>query len=73
MAQTRREKIVSAPIAAGLVGVFSFVLLYFVAGLGNISGDVMGAPTGMLISAFLTVIVAGAVFGELLSDALEGK
>lgn len=68
-----RNKVVSAPIVSGVVGVFAFLVLYKIVGLDKSGSEIAGIPIGLFISAFFAVIVASALFGELLAKALEDK
>lgn len=73
MKQDRRNKIVAAPIVSGVVGVFTFFMLYGMAGLSEMKSTIAGLPFGLFVSAIFAVIVASALFGELLARAIEGK
>ena len=73
MDQNKRNKIRSAPIVGGVVGAFTFFMLYGLAGLSKMGSDVAGIPMGLLISGIFAVVVGSVLFGELLANALEGK
>jgi len=71
MAESKRDRIIAAPLIGGVVGVFTFFVLYSLVGLGKMSGDIMGLDLGLFISMMMAVVVAAVLFGELLAQALE--
>jgi hypothetical protein len=74
MAKTiKRNDLIAAPIVAGVVGVFTFFILFSLAGFGNMPGSVAGLDLGFFISIVMAVIVAAVLFGELLSRTLNAK
>jgi hypothetical protein len=73
MVTIKRDDIVAAPIVGGVVAVFAFFVLYQLAGLGQMEGDIAGIDIGLFISLVLGVVAGAAVFGELLAKAITGK
>ena len=73
MTRVKRDNIVTAPIVAGVVAVFSFFVLYDLAGMKDMGGDLAGIQLGLFISLVMAVVVGAVLFGELLAKALEGK
>lgn len=71
MAESRRDKIIAAPLVGGVVGVLTFFVLYSLAGLKDIGGGLMGLGLGLFISLVMAIVVAAVLFGELLAQALE--
>ncbi len=69
----KRDDIIAAPIVAGVVGVLAFFVLYSLAGLKEMGGDVAGIDLGLFISLIMAAVVGAVLFGELLARALEGK
>ncbi len=67
-----RDDIIAAPMVGGVVGVMAFFILYSLAGLKDMGGDIAGISLGLFISMAMAVVVAAALFGELLARALEG-
>jgi len=73
MAKIKRESVMTAPLVGGVIGIFTFFILYYLADLRNMAGDILGLQMGLFLSLVLSVVVAAILFGELLADALEGK
>ena len=67
----KRDDITAAPVVGGVIAVLSFFMLYFLAGLQDMGGDIAGIGLGLFISLVMAVIVGVVVFGELLARALE--
>lgn len=67
----KRDDVIAAPIVAGVVGAFTFFILSSV--LAGMSGEILGMRISKFIAIFGSVIVAAALFGELLAGALEKK
>lgn len=73
MSKKKRDEIIAAPLIGGVVGVMSYFILYYLAGLKDVTGDVGGMPFGDLISVVMAVVIAAILFGELLANAIEKK
>lgn len=73
MKREKRNKIVAAPLVAGVVGVFAFLMLYGIAGLEDMESSIGGISMGLFISAVFAVVIYSVLFGELLARAFEGK
>ena len=69
----KKDEVIAAPIVGGLVAVFTFFILYSLAGLDSIKGSLMGVSLGMFISLAGGIVVGSVIFGELLVDALSKK
>lgn len=73
MNREKRNKIVAAPLVSGVIGAFSFFMLYGMAGLREMQSTLGGVSMGMFVSAIFSVVIASVLFGELLARALESK
>ena len=69
----KRNDLIAAPIIAGVVGVFTFFILFSLAGFGDMTGDIAGLNLGLFISLVMAVIVGAVLFGQLMSNALGAK
>ncbi len=69
----KRDDLIAAPLVGGVVGVFTFFVLYSLAGLRGMGGDIAGIDPGLFISLAMAVVVGAVVFGELLARELVGS
>jgi len=67
----RRDDIIAAPVVGGVIAVLTFFMMYSLAGLQDMGGDIAGISLGLFISLVMAVIVGAVVFGELMARALE--